>query len=85
MRNLNGYNSVKETKILDIFFNLDDPKTDLLALTKQLISKNKCTIARCRTMRAKAFAIDTFVLPKFLYKARHANPTLAVLKSAKQK
>ena len=80
LRKLDGYNSVNATKILGIPFNLNNPKTDLLALMRELISKNRCTIARCRTMRAKALAIDTFVLPKFLYVARHENATLTVLK-----
>ena len=54
IRNLNGYNS---EKITGFSFNLADPETDLFALMKELISKIKCTIARCKTMRAKDLAI----------------------------
>ena len=80
IRPLENYVTVRQSKILGIIFDLMHSPYDLHKLLKDQISSNQATLARCRNMRAKALAIDTFILPKFLYIVRHTTTTISTLK-----
>ena len=67
---------VKNTKILGVPFNITATPSDLFQLTTTVISNHRHKLNLCITLKARAEAIDTFVVPKLMHIARHQNTTL---------
>ena len=65
---------VRSTKILGVNFDIVKREANsILNTMKELIAEHRSKVMRCRSSRAKAIAINTFITPKFLHIARHTN------------
>ena len=77
--NIPFYKTVRSTKILGIVFHADKSQPNLLGLLKTQIAIYSRFISRAKTLKAKKNIIETFILPKFLYYARHTDTTIKSL------
>ena len=77
--NIPFYKTLQSTKILGIDFHTDKSQPNLLGLLKTQIAIYCQFISQANTLKAKKNIIDTFILPKFLYDARHTNTTMKSL------
>ena len=77
--NIPFYKTVRSTKILSIVFDADKSQPNLLGLLKTQIAIYSRFISRAKTLKAKKNIIETFILPKFLYYARHTDTTMKSL------
>ena len=77
--NIPFYKTVQSTKILGIVFHADKSQPNLLGLLKTQIAIYSRFISRAKTLKAKKNIIETFILPKFLYYARHTDTTMKSL------
>ena len=77
--NIPFYKTVQSTKILGIVFHADKSQPNLLDLLKTQIAIYSRFISRAKTLKAKKNIIETFILPKFLYYARHTDTTMKSL------
>ena len=71
---------MRSTKILGIVFHADKSQPNLLSLLKTQIAIYSRFISRAKTLKAKKNIIETFILPKFLYYARHTDTTIKSLR-----
>ena len=78
--NIPFYKTVRPTKILGIVIHADKSQPNLLSLLKTQIAIYSCFISRAKTLKAKKNIIETFILPKFLYYARHTDTTMKSLR-----
>ena len=76
---LSGFSCTRRTKILGVSFGIEAPPTNLLDFTKKAIVIHQAKLNLCRTLRAKAGCIMTFVIPKLLHTARHSESRLSDL------
>ena len=70
---------MRSTKILGIVFPADKSQPNLLGLLKTQIAIYSRFISRAKTLKAKKNIMETFILPKFLYYARHTDATMKSL------
>ena len=79
--NISFYKTVRSTKIFGIVFHADESQPNLLGLLKTQIAIYSRFISRAKTLKAKKNIIETFILPKFLYYARHTDTTMKSLRT----
>ena len=70
------YKTVRSAKILDIVYHADKSQPNIFGLLKTQIAIYSRFISLAKTLKAKKNIIETFILPKLLYYARHTDSTL---------
>ena len=76
---LSNLRCVQSTQILGVQINVEQKSANLRELLAKAISKHQPKLNLCVTFKARADAINTFIVPKFLHAARHQAVTVGTL------
>ena len=67
---------MRSTKILGVVLHADKSQPNLVGLLKTQIAIYSRFISPTKTLKAKQNIIETFILPKLFYHARHTDSTM---------